>query len=808
MSNRARSVLLTVSVAIAIISLAVAAATSRQAQTLAEEVTRQGQLVRTEQELAATAQAHRATAVACAQREAEAKQALERVAVAADAECERAQAAATRTAGAAGLFARALALLEDGRYDVGLLLAAEAARLSDEALARQYLYRALSLHNPYLLAYDPDGTLYREAFARDADRDRPVIIRREKTITLEEPESDEVRCEISAGEGEEAGGFTAYDLHPQRPLLAAGMGNGEIRLWDTTDCAEREPLPASGGGEVWALRFSPDGRWLVAARQDRPLLLWDLAAEVAVALPGNGEPVIDSPLAFGDDGRYLAVETPGALLLWDLWERQLLASPELSSVPALIELVIEPGGEALVALAMDGSVQRWTVGEAEASHVAAPLPLSWEDDPRGDSLADLALSPDGRHLALYECERELLIAGVCLDGRLRVWRLEAGTPVPIISEATGEYGYATSVVFSEDGRRLWSRTDAGAWRLWDLAPAEALSTELRGAEPAMLSTATGLQKLVFHDGTLWDLAQGRPVEHFPFPVTGTLEAVAWTEDGETFAVGESDAAGRKTVSRWQAGSWTLLNRFTLPAGSGRVLFGPALRVVLTWPEDPPAVLWDAVRGEPLGSLRCPGGTVTHPVDDALAYSCRYGALLVTDSTTGEVLAVVQDTPDRALSPDGQTVAWGEETLQFRDALTGREQGPPMEIDDGYTIITGLAYSPDGAWLALADAFGGVQLRDAADGTLVHAFRPSLTPTDWGYGDDAYRTTIAFTPDGQQLLSTGTYQPPTLWDVGVEALTARVCRIAGRNLSEGEWGRFVGGGGYRETCGQQRKDGKQ
>lgn len=808
MSNRARTVLLLLSVAIAAVSLTVAAVNSRQAQTLAEEVTRQGRLVRTDQELAATAQTHRATAVACAQREAEAKEALERVAVAADAECERAQAAATRTAGAAGLFARALALLEDGPYDVGLLLAAEAARLSDEALARQYLYRVLSLHNPYLLAYDPDGSLYREAFAGDGERVRPGITRRGNTITLEEPDSDAVRCEINAGEGEEGGGFTAYDLHPERRLLATGRGDGEIRMWDTADCADLGALPVGGGGAVWALRFSPDGRFLVAAGEGHPLLLWELAAEAAVALPGNGEPVVDSPLAFGDAGRYLAVETAGALLLWDLAERQLLASPALNSVPALIDLVIEPGGGAVVALALDGSVQRWTVGAAGLSHVAAPLPVSWEDDPRDYGLADLALSPDGRHLALYECERELLIAGVCLNGLLRVWRLEAGTPVPIISEETGEYGYATTVIFSDDGRRLWSRTDSGGWRLWDLAPADALATELRGAQAAALSTTTELQKLVFHDGTLWDLAQGRPVEQFPFPITGTLEAVAWTADGGLFAVAESDADGRTTVSRRQAGSWELLNRFTLPAGSGRVLFGPDLRVVLSWPEDPPAVLYDAQSGDPLGTLRCPIGTLTHPADPALAYSCRYGALLVTDSATGEVVTVVQDTPDRALSPDGRTVATGDETLQLRDARTGQEKGPTVEIGDGYTIITGLAFSADGAWVAVADAFGGVQIRDVADGTLVHEFRPSLTPSDWGYSDSPYGTTVSFTPDGQQLLSTGTYQADTLWDVGVAALTERVCRIAGRNLSEGEWERFVGDEGYRETCGEPREDGKR
>jgi hypothetical protein len=111
----------------------------------------------------------------------------------------------------------------------------------------------------------------------------------------------------------------------------------------------------------------------------------------------------------------------------------------------------------------------------------------------------------------------------------------------------------------------------------------------------------------------------------------------------------------------------------------------------------------------------------------------------------------------------------------------------------------VAFGPDGTYVAIADTFGGLQLRDAVNLRLIHQLRRSETPEDYGYAEGPYYTHVAFTPDGQRLLSDGTDQLPTVWDVGLEALVARICHIANRNLTHDEWAQYVGEQPYHPTC---------
>ena len=68
------------------------------------------------------------------------------------------------------------------------------------------------------------------------------------------------------------------------------------------------------------VRFSPDGRWLVAADKGQGLLRWDLsdvAAEPAV-LEAEVKATIFSRFAFSPDSRWLVTVGGGGLRLWDL----------------------------------------------------------------------------------------------------------------------------------------------------------------------------------------------------------------------------------------------------------------------------------------------------------------------------------------------------------------------------------------------------------------------------------------------------------------------------------------------------------
>ena len=60
--------------------------------------------------------------------------------------------------------------------------------------------------------------------------------------------------------------------------------------------------------------------------------------------------------------------------------------------------------------------------------------------------------------------------------------------------------------------------------------------------------------------------------------------------------------------------------------------------------------------------------------------------------------------------------------------------------------------------------------------------------------------LAFSPDGMQLASLGINRDILLWDVNLASWQARACLRANRNLTQGEWTRFIGPDmTYHATC---------
>ena len=126
-------------------------------------------------------------------------------------------------------------------------------------------------------------------------------------------------------------GINSYDstvaFSPDGALLATGRelpamtpAYTGIRLWSITTRRMITQLTAAGGGSV---TFSPDGRTLAAvSAQGTSVQLWNIAARTAqtIALPSSaaGTPPFDanSTLAYGPDGKTLAVPVTNTIQLW------------------------------------------------------------------------------------------------------------------------------------------------------------------------------------------------------------------------------------------------------------------------------------------------------------------------------------------------------------------------------------------------------------------------------------------------------------------------------------------------------------
>lgn len=275
---------------------------------------------------------------------------------------------------------------------------------------------------------------------------------------------------------------------PDGRRLAAGFGDGSVRLWDFA--AENELiLPATGGGPAHAVAFDPGGGRLAVA-QGGAVRCWRIGAEAFETVPRPGAV---RALAWSPDGAVLAgAAEDGALLLWreGATDPERLATGE--SAPAA-RLRFSPDQSA-VAAAFPGAGLRLYFPEAGQPHSA------WAEH-RGD-FAALAFSPDGARLAAGSGEgtvslwdvagarllgeavpqqrhsgavRDLSfhpdggqVASASADGTLKLWDAKGAVP-GIVATFTGHEGAVEAAVFLPGGGLLASAGADGGSRLWDVS---------------------------------------------------------------------------------------------------------------------------------------------------------------------------------------------------------------------------------------------------------------------------------------------------------------------------------------------------
>ncbi|GGQ76909.1 hypothetical protein GCM10010166_53550 [Couchioplanes caeruleus subsp. azureus] len=331
----------------------------------------------------------------------------------------------------------------------------------------------------------------------------------------------------------------------------------------------------------------------------------------------------------------------------------------------------------------------------------------------------LAFSPDGRHLAASGSRGT------------RIW--DRGS-----DRVVAELPSATDLAFSRDSRHLVAFDSLGPAELWKVpAPGQAWTNRAdvlpfdsrdlpRFGGSAALSPGGDRVVVETHGRTadLFDTGTRSRVASLPAGPGTTTADVAYSPDGRYIAVGD----GRGAIRVWHTATRTA----AYPALTGgtadivQVLFTPDGKILLALASDGSVSRWDTVTGRARGVLPAPPG-----------------------KTAGT---------DVAISPDGRmlALAGGGGPPELVDAATGRPAGPPLTgpRDDA----TRVAFSPDGRILA-AGANGVVRLWDLAGRRLVEA-APELPAAvrALAYSPDGARLAVADDRDRVQILDAATMLP--------------------------------------------------
>ncbi len=351
-------------------------------------------------------------------------------------------------------------------------------------------------------------------------------------------------------------------LTPDQTLLAGGLSDGTIGLWDA---ASGEQLGSLNGHEdwVWAVAFSPDGQLLASVSDDTTVRLWDVASRQEVQVLRDHEDWVRT-VAFSPDGQLLA--SGGAdtqVNLWRVQDGSLLTQLTQDETSFFADWVygvaFAPDGQAVVAVTSSGGVRQWQLGtEIQAQQIqSVSVP----------PLSQIALAPNDRTLAIATSR-----------GAVQVYDLLTGA---LQGELLSHGGNVYAVAFADNGRLLASGGDDDLVRVWD-TDGYSLRSTLRLHSDWVRSVAFSPDSNTLASGgddgqlVLWDLATDQERAAIQAH-DNQLLALAFSPDGAVVATASDDG----TVKLWQ--TTTGMQLATLQSESGgwltAVTFSPDGRLV-------------------------------------------------------------------------------------------------------------------------------------------------------------------------------------------------------------------------------------
>lgn len=588
---------------------------------------------------------------------------------------------------------------------------------------------------------------------------------------------------------------------PDGKTLVSGSYDRMLKFWSIDQWRPSEASPsvkkvAGHMNWIFSVAFSRDGKVLASGGYDRVIRLWDLSnwkenwftdSPPARLLKGHTAGV--RSLAFTADGSRLA--SAGAdrtLRLWRLSDGEQIAIAR-GHKGALRAVAIGPDGNTFATGSEDRSVKLWQFQEGMEGLEAKEI-HTFEN--LGDMIAELAFSPRGLSLVVglwngqiqlldpalgkrrinmpghadsvtalsFTRDGKTLVSG-SYDRTVRVWGPQPPPPPPLLTYA-GHKDAVHSIALSPDGR--WTATGSrdGRLRIYDrqsglekvniAAHAGGVHRVAFSPDSKLLATA-GADKIV----RIRKL-DGQPLVEFAGHTDEVLHVV-FSSNGKLLATAGKDMTVRVWRTDWR----------------------PGMRSVKTFGFELNGPLVTALAGH-TGAVSALGFS---PDDKFLASAGADRNFRLWDATTWKLKSEIPGSATNgefaalAFSPDGKTIALAHNQdqmigpcgdllqQQFRnvlmvDVVTGKPKGPGNLGFAHGDWVTDLAWSSDGQTLLTTSRDMNVRLWNVAGNRIIRQFK----------AHEASIAAMALDPEEELVATAGDDRAARLWSVSMQQVVAR------------------------------------
>jgi eukaryotic-like serine/threonine-protein kinase len=526
-----------------------------------------------------------------------------------------------------------------------------------------------------------------------------------------------------------------------------GRDHGTVRIWSVPAgnlIAEIRP-----GTDIRAAAFDNYGLRVATARSDGSARVWDATTGEAIS-PLFKESYWLTDIKFSPDGKRVIAAAGGHRA--NVWNLETGKRVQLSGHQnVVVSAAFSPSGERTITASFDGTAR---VYETSSGKPLTP-PL------RHSGLVTAAeFSPDGMRV---------LTAGA--DGTVRVWSLwpDAQTVVPGGEENVrliGTMGDGSALLVQPDRGSLevW---DTRSWQPL-FPPVAVTNTVLRAwlspdRKTLLAVSYSGALTQLVYNVDLWDPVSGKLINHLSIPGKISESVVASLDCARIAVTGPDrvlvfDAATGRQVILSNVPQGVILARFSAA--------GDALLLVRT----NEAHVFDLASGRarfaPL-CHSCPIKFANFGRTGRYLVTCALDSLLepreaqvwdaLTGTRVGPPLRHLDGVFYATFSADDRMVVTASEdgTARIWNAITGDALSPPLRHS---VAVEHASFSPDGRWVATASSDKSARVWDTATGEpvtprLIHEWRV----------DEA-----VFLANGRYLLTRSALVVNSIWNLGFEA----------------------------------------